>query len=188
MNLRGIKQRRSQMARYDNNFEQDDEGRGGRYGDQDTSRRASGENGRRRNRDWSGDEDDRGGDGDQRRQPLAGLSASRGNPYTDEDDRGRYGNERDGGRGGYSGRGNDGRRYQGQEGRDQDDQGDFDSDYRRWRDEQVRSFDEDYKAFRTERAKKFGTDFNEFRQGRERSAQKGSASTRKGSPGSDTQN
>jgi len=61
----------------------------------------------------------------------------------------------------------------------QDDE--FDPDYTRWRDEQMRTFDEDYRAFRTERAKKFGSDFDEFRQSRERASQKsGGAGSRKG--------
>jgi hypothetical protein len=175
------------MARYDNNFEQDDDRRGGRYGDQDSPRRASGEHGRRRGRDGSDEQDGRWDNGEQRRQPLAGLSSSRSNPYEDEDRR-RSGGGQDEDRGGYGGRGEDwGRRQDAGNGRPGGDD-EFDPDYRRWREEQVRTFDEDYKAFRTERAKKFGTDFNEFRQGRERTAQKASANTRKGAQNSETQN
>ncbi len=63
----------------------------------------------------------------------------------------------------------------------------FDPDYTRWREEQMRAFDEDYRAFRTERAKKFGSDFEEFRQTRERSAKGGPNTSRKSGQNSDAQ-
>lgn len=67
----------------------------------------------------------------------------------------------------------------------QDDE--FEPDYTRWREEQMRTLDEDYRAFRTERAKKFGSDFDEFRQGRERTSQKSGGASRKGGQNAETQ-
>lgn len=63
-------------------------------------------------------------------------------------------------------------RYEGAFGSPTDDSW-FDSDYQRWREEQLRRFDDDYRRWRQERFQRFSSEFTQWRQGREGGFQEG---------------
>jgi hypothetical protein len=94
---------------------------------------------------WGAEENDYDG------EPLRFQSGGYGGP------RGRMG-------GGQYGNGGDGGTGSGP-GRDHTHQ--FDADYLKWRDEQIRSFDEDYHNWRQERYGKFSEEFSTWRKNRE---------------------
>lgn len=136
------------------------------------------------------DQDDRGGYGSPERGYRARSPGGDGRYGDDEQDRGRF----QGGSGGYAsntgvyassqtyGGPSDQLGYGSNQGGERQ-QGQHDSDYQQWRDEQMRHLDNDYHAWRGERYKKFSDEFGEWRRNRPVGDDKRSAS---GTPGGTT--